>query len=108
MVFIKSILISNNSWEKVKNYNFSPKKKPRLPPPPAGKIMKKKKEQQAIVTKFEKPKHSVRFLLNERAKDCRKKSNLMKNAKSLLTEFQGDEEILKCFQPNHKPLIYMK
>ena len=35
--------------------------------------MKKKKEQQAIVPKFEKPKHSVRFLLNERAKDHRKK-----------------------------------
>ena len=51
--------------------------------------MKKKKEQQAIVPKFEKPKHSVRFLLNERAKDHRKKSNLMKKSKSLLTEFQG-------------------
>ena len=30
----------------------------------------------------------------------------MKNAKSLLTEFQGDEEILKYFKPNEKPLIY--
>ena len=66
--------------------------------------MKKKKEQQVIVPKFEKPKHSARFLLNERAKDHRKKSNLMKDAKSPLTEFQGDEEILKYFKPNDKPL----
>ena len=93
-VFKNSILISNDSWAQVKNYNFSPKEKPRPPPPQAGKIMKKKKEQRAIVPKFEKPKHSVRFLLNERAKHRRKKkSNLMKNAKSLLTEFQGDEEL---------------
>ena len=29
MAFKKCILISNDSWGKVKNYNFSPKKKPR-------------------------------------------------------------------------------
>ena len=77
MVFKKSILISNDIWEKVKsnNNNFSLSKKNN----------KKKKEiitpshQKAKVTRRTKqklphiPKHSVRYVLNERAKE----SNLM-------------------------------
>ena len=42
--------------------------------------------------------------MNERAKEHRKKSNLMKNAK-ILKEIQADEEILKFFRPNEKPFI---
>ena len=43
--------------------------------------------------------------MNERAKECRKKSNLMKNAK-ILKGIQADEEILKFFRPNEKTFIY--
>ena len=51
------------------------------------------------------PKHSIRYALNERAKEHRKKSNLMKNAK-LLKGIQADEEILKFCRPNEKPFMY--
>ena len=53
------------------------------------------------------PKHSIRYALNERAKECRKKSNLMKNAK-ILKGIQAGEEILKFFTTNYprKPFIY--
>ena len=44
-------------------------------------------------------------MLNERAKEHRKKSNLMKNAK-ILKGIQAEEEILKLFRPNKKPFIY--
>ena len=81
MVFKKSILISNDIWEKVKNNNnFSlnkknnkKKKKSSLPTP-----IKKPKLQKHILPPI--PKHSIRYMLNERAKEHRKKSNLMKNA----------------------------
>ena len=51
------------------------------------------------------PKHSIRYMLNERAKECRKKSNLMKNTK-ILKWIQAEEEILKFFRPNMKPFKY--
>ena len=51
------------------------------------------------------PKHSIRYELNKRAKECRKKSNLMKNAE-ILMGIQADEEISKFFRPNEKPFIY--
>ena len=80
MAFKKSILISNDIWEKVKsnNNNFSSikKKKEKSSPPPI-KNPKLQEEQKQI------PKHSIRYELNERAKELRKKSNLMKNAKIL-------------------------
>ena len=41
-------------------------------------------------------------MLNERAKKCGKKPNLMKNAK-ILKGIQAEEEILKIFRPNEKP-----
>ena len=44
--------------------------------------------------------------MNERAKERRKKSNIMKNAKILAKGIQADEEILKFFRPNEKPFIY--
>ena len=50
-------------------------------------------------------KHSIRYALNERAKEHRKKSHLMKNAK-ILKGIQADEEILTFFRPNEKPFIY--
>ena len=103
MVFKKSILISSDIWEKVKsnNNNFSSIKKKKSPPP-----IKKPKLQEEQTQKLPTiPKHSLRYLLNERAKECRKKSNLMKNAK-ILKEIQADEEILKFFRPNEKPFIY--
>ena len=43
--------------------------------------------------------------MNERAKECRKKSNLIKNAK-ILKGIQAEEDILKFFRPNEKPFIY--
>ena len=109
MVFKKSILISNDIWEKVKNNNnFSLSKKNN----------KRKKEiiiththQKAKVTRRTKhklppiPKHSIRYTLNERAKECRKKSNLMKNAK-ILKGIQAEEEILKFFRPNEKSFVH--
>ena len=81
MAFKKSILISNDIWEKVKsnNNNFSSikKKKKKKSSPPPIKKPKLQEEQKQI------PKHSIRYELNERAKERRKKSNLMKNAKIL-------------------------
>ena len=38
------------------------------------------------------PKHSIRYELNERAKERRKKSNIMKNAKILAKGIRADEE----------------
>ena len=43
--------------------------------------------------------------MNERAKEWRKISNLIKNAK-ILKGIQTDEEILKFFRPNKKSFIY--
>ena len=100
MVFKKSILISNDIWEKVKsnNNNFSSiKKKKKSSPPPIKKPKLQEEQKQKLSTI---PKHS-----NERAKERRKKSNLMKSAK-ILKGIQADEEILKFFRPNEKPFIY--
>ena len=104
MVFKKSILISNDIWEKVKsnNNNFSSiKKKKKASPPPIKKPKLQEEEKQNLPTI---PKHSIRYELNERAKEHRKKSNLMKNAK-ILKGIQADEEILKFFRPNENPFI---
>ena len=80
MVFKKSILISNDIWEKVKsnNNNFSSIKKKKSSPPPIKKPKLQEEQNQKLPTI---PKHSIRYELNERAKEHRKKSNLMKNAK---------------------------
>ena len=105
MVFKKSILISNDIWEKVKsnNNNFSSiKKKKKSSPPPIKKPKLQEEQKQKLPTI---PKHFIRYALNERAKECRKKSNLTKNAK-ILKGIQADEEILKFFRPNEKPFIY--
>ena len=87
MVFKKSILISNDIWEKVtsNNNNFSSikKKKKKSSPPPIKKPKLQEEQKQKLLTT---PKHSIRYKLNERAKECRKKSNLMKNAKILAKE----------------------
>ena len=109
MVFEKSILISNDIWEKVKsnnNNNFSSikkKKKKSSAPPPIKKPKLQEEQKQKLLTI---PKHSIRYELNERAKECRKKSNIMKNAKILAKGIRADEEILKFFRPNEKPFIY--
>ena len=107
MVFEKSILISNDIWEKVKsnNNNFSSikKKKKKSSAPPIKKPKLQEEQKQKLLTI---PKHSIRYELNERAKECRKKSNIMKNAKILAKRIQADEEILKFFIPNEKPFIY--
>ena len=107
MVFKKSILISNDIWEKVKsnNNNFSSikKKKKKSSPSPIKKPKLQEEQKQKLLTI---PKHSIRYELNERAKEHRKKSNLMKNGKILAKGIRADEEILKFFRPNEKPFIY--
>ena len=106
MVFEKSILISNDIWEKVKsnNNNFSSiKKKKKSSAPPIKKPKLQEEQKQKLLTI---PKHSIRYELNERAKECRKKSNIMKNAKILAKGIRADEEILKFFRPNEKSFIY--
>ena len=109
MAFKKSILISNDIWEKVKsnNNNFSSikkkKKKKKSSSPPIKKPKLQEEQKQKLLTI---PKHSIRYELNERAKEHRKKSNLMKNAKILGKGIRADEEILKFFRPNEKPFIY--
>ena len=83
MVFKKSILISNDIWEKVKsnNNNFSSiKKKKKKSSPHPIKKPKLQEQKQKLPTI---PKHSIRYELNEMAKERRKKLNLMKNAKIL-------------------------
>ena len=85
MVFEKIILISNDIWEKVKsnnNNNFSSikKKKKKSSAPPIKKPKLQEERKQKLLTI---PKHSIRYKLNERAKERRKKSNIMKNAKIL-------------------------
>ena len=109
MVFKKSILISNDIWEKVKsnNNNFSlskknNKKKKKSSPPPIKKPKLQEEQKQKLLSI---PKHSIRYVLNERPKECRRKSNLMKNAK-IFKGIQAEEEILKFFRPNEKPFIY--
>ena len=106
MVFKKSILISNDIWEKVKsnNNNFSSikKKKKSSSPPPIKKPKLQEEQKQKLPTM---PKHSTRYAFNEGEKEHREKSNLMKNAK-ILKGIQADEEILKFFRPNEKPFIY--
>ena len=72
MVFKKSILISNDIWEKVKsnNNNFSSIKKKKKSSPPPIKKPKLQEQKQKLPTI---PKHSIRYELNERAKEHRKK-----------------------------------
>ena len=75
MVFKKSILISNYIWEKVKsnNNNFSSikknNKKKISSPPPIKKPKLQEEQKQKLPTI---PKHSIRYALNERAKERRK------------------------------------
>ena len=72
MVFKISILISYDIWEEVKsnNNNFSSiKKKKKASPPPIKKPKLQEEEKQNLPTI---PKHSIRYELNERAKECRK------------------------------------
>ena len=85
MVFKKSILISN---EEEKKSSPPPIKKPKL----------QEEQKQKLPTI---PKHSVRYALNERAKECRTKSNLMKIAKIL----KGIQTDCKA-QPHHALLGY--
>ena len=83
MAFKKSILISNDIWEKVKsnNNNFSSiKKKKKSSSPPIKKPKLQEDQKQKLLTI---PKHSIRYELNGRAREHRKKSNLMKNGKIL-------------------------
>ena len=108
MAFKKSILISNDIWEKVKsnNNNFSSikkKKKKKSLSPPIKKPKLQEDQKQKLLTI---PKHSIRYELNGRARERRKKSNLMKNGKILAKGIRADEEILKFFRPNEKPFIY--
>ena len=104
MVFIKSILISNDIWEKVKsnNNNFLNQEEEKIITPSHQKSKLQEEQKQKLPTI---PKHSIRYELNEEGKECRKKSNLMKNAK-ILKGIQADEEILKFFRPNEKPFIH--
>ena len=68
------MLISNDIWEKVKsnnnNFSLSKKnnKKKKSPSPPPIKKPKLQEEQNLPPI----PKHSIRYALNERAKECRK------------------------------------
>ena len=88
---------------KSNNNNFSSiKKKKKSSSPPIKKPKLQEEQKQKLPTI---PKHSIRYELNERAKERRKKSNLMKNAK-ILKGIQTDEEILKFFRPDEKPFIY--
>ena len=106
MAFKKSILISNDIWEKVKNNNnnfSSIKKKKKSSSPPIKKPKLQEDQKQKLLTI---PKHSIRYELNGRARECRKKSNLMKNGKILAKGIRADEEILNFFRPNEKPFIY--
>ena len=107
MVFKKSILISNDIWEKVKsnNNNFSSiKKKKKKIITPSHQKAKITRRTKAKTSNYTKTFYSIIYELNEREKECRKKSNLMKNAK-ILKGIQADEEILKFFRPNEKPFI---
>ena len=77
MVFKKSIFISNDIWEKVKsnNNNFSlskkknknKKKSSSTPPIKKPKLQEEQKKNLPPI-----PKHSIRYVLSERAKECRK------------------------------------
>ena len=89
---------------KSKNNNISSIKKKKSPPPSIKKPKLQEEQKQKLPTI---PKHSIRYELNERAKERRKKSNLMKNATILAKGIQADEEILKFFRPNEKPYIYI-
>ena len=110
MVFKTSILISNDIWQKVKTNNSfflnkknnkKEKKKSSSPPPiKKPKLLEEQKHKLPPI-----PKHSIRYTLKEKAKECRKKSNLMKNAK-ICKRIQAEEDILKFFRPNEKPFIY--
>ena len=74
MAFKKSILISNDIWEKVKsnNNNFSSikKKKKKSSAPPIKKPKLQEDQKQKLPTI---PKHSIRYELNGRARERRKK-----------------------------------
>ena len=88
---------------KSNNNNFSSIKKKKKSSPPSIKKPKLQGEQKQKLPTI--PKHSIRYELNERPKEHRKKSNLMKNAK-IFKGIQADEEILKFFRPNEKPFRY--
>ena len=89
---------NNNNFSLNKKNN---KKKKSSSPTPIKKP-KLQEEQKHILPPI--PKHSIRYMLNKRAKEQRKKSNLMKNAK-ILKGIQAEEKILKFFRPSEKPFI---
>ena len=86
---------NNNNFSSIKK-----KKKSSSPPIKKPKLQEEQKQKLPIIRKL-----SIRYALNEWAKERRTKSNLMKNAK-ILKGIQADEEILKFFRPNEKPFIY--
>ena len=91
---------NNNNFSSNKRNNKK-KREPSSPTPiKKPKLQEEQKHELPPV-----PKHSIRYTLNERAKEHRKKSNLMKNAK-ILKRIQAEEEILKFFRPNKKPFIH--
>ena len=72
MVFKKSILISNDIWQKVKsnNNNFSSiKKKKKSSPPPTKKPKLQEEQKQNLPTI---PKHSIRCALMKGQKNAGK------------------------------------
>ena len=105
MAFKKSILISNDIWEKVKatiiTFPQSRRRKNHHPSHQKTKVTRRPEAKLLTI-----PKHSIRYELNGRARECRKKSNLMKNGKILAKGIRADEEILNFFRPNEKPFIY--
>ena len=94
--------MKNNNKFCFKQEESQEKKKKSSSPTPIKKPMLQEEQKHKLPPI---PKHSIRYTLNERAKECRKKSNLKKNAK-ILKGIQADEEILKFFRPNEKPFIY--
>ena len=100
-----SLYITKSQDHKTKSevYNTIKKKKKKSSPHPIKKPKLQEEQKQKLLTI---PKHSIRYKLNERVKEHRKKSNLKKNAKILAKGIRADEEILKFFRPNEKPFIY--
>ena len=99
---MKSNNNNNNNFSSIKKKKKKKKKK-KSSAPPIKKPKLQEEQKQKLLTI---PKHSIRYELNERAKERRKKSNIMKNAKILAKGIRADEEILKFFRPNEKPFIY--
>ena len=106
MAFKKSILISNDIWEKVKsnNNNFPQSRRRRKNHHPLPSKTEVTRRPEAKTSNYTETFYKIR--VEWKGKRTQEKSNLMKNGKILAKGIRADEEILN-FSDQMRSLLYI-